>query len=239
MQRLSSMNPLPVIVTGTIIPHASFVAISDPLVRRNQYVEALSVLSHHSIVWFLENSDYDIDSDPTFRLPNLTVVRYPEYDPSWHALGKGYQEFRMLDSFLARAEAPRRFIKLSGRRILLQMDAFQARYQTPGLQWMDRWQNDGFADTTFFCCDLDFYRQYLSGRYAEANDADGRVIEHVIYDALRSAHGVQFHPFTPRFQGYHGTSGNRMKGTRHIPTETRRLLRRLMGKTLLDKAIFG
>ncbi len=171
-------------------------------------------------------------------MDNLSVRRFPDYEPSWHDLGKGYQEFLMLDRFLSGQDAPSRFIKLSGRRILIQMDSFQKRYAKQGLQWFDRWQNDGFADTTFFCCDLDFYRKYLIGTYVTANDAEGNIVEHVVYAALRDAPGVRFHPVTPRFIGYHGTSGTQIRSQRHIPTEVRRICRRLLGKTVLDKTIF-
>lgn len=227
---------LPLVVTGTIIPQASFVFIQNWQIRRNQYLESLLNMCKETRVFFLENSTYDLENDSDFRHPNLSLVKLQDNESAYE-LGKGFQEFRMLDAFLDQDDAPQRFIKLSGRRTLKQLAFFQRRYAHTGRQWFDLWQNDRFCDTSFFCCDRDFYRQYVKGLYREANDAAGRIIEHVLYDALEAQSGIQFHPITPLFSGQHGTSGNPLKDNYHIPSELRRHLRRLLGKTKLDKKI--
>lgn len=227
---------IPLIITGTIVPQSSFVHITDWQLRRDQYLKALRYFCARDTVFFLENSSYDVDADADFRMANLTVVKLRDAE-SEHALGKGYQEFRMLDQFLDHDDAPRRFMKLSGRRTLKQIDYFQRAYAQSHIQWFDLWQNDGFADTTFFCCDRDFYREHLRGLYREANDATGAIIEHIVYRALAPLRGVRFHPITPLYEGQHGTSGNPLKGRRHIPTELRRFFRALLGKTKLDQRI--
>lgn len=227
---------LPLVVTGTIVPQASFVFIQNWQTRRKQYLESLSAMIRETRVYFLENSTYDLENDPDFRHPNLSLIKLRDTESAYE-LGKGFQEFRMLDAFLDRDEAPQRFIKLSGRRTLKQQAFFQRRYARSGRQWFDLWQNDRFCDTSFFCCDRDFYRQHVKGLYREANDAAGRIIEHVLYDALASLPNIQFHPITPLFLGQHGTSGNPLKDNHHIPTELRRYFRRLLGKTKLDQKI--
>ncbi|PIX97965.1 MAG: hypothetical protein COZ24_02665 [Hydrogenophilales bacterium CG_4_10_14_3_um_filter_63_21] len=229
---------LPLIITGTIIPQASFVHIADWQVRRQQYLEALRYFCERGYrVFFLENSAYDMDADPDFAMAHLTTVKLRDEDASGYQRGKGYQEFKMLDRFLASEQAPQRFFKLSGRRTLHQISYFQNRYRAPGRQWFDLWQNDAFADTTFFCCDLDFYDQHLRALYAQADDGSGRIIEKVVYAALHGLPAVRFHPLTPLFTGQHGTSGNKLKGKYHFPTEMRRKLRSLLGKHKLDKRI--
>lgn len=227
---------LPLVITGTIVPQSSFVHITDWRQRRDQYLQSLAYFCARDRVFFLENSAYEIESDPGFALPGLSVVKLRDSE-SAAELGKGYQEFRMLDEFLDRADAPARFMKLSGRRTLKQIDAFQQRYAASRTQWFDLWQNDGFADTTFFCCDLDFYRRHLRGLYRQADDARGEIIEKIVYRALADVPGVRFHPFTPLYEGQHGTSGNPLKGRRHIPTELRRFFRAALGKTKLDQRI--
>lgn len=229
---------LPIVITGTIIPQASFVQIADWQVRRQQYLEALRYFCERGYqVFFLENSAYDLDADPDFDMPHLTTLKLRDDEPGGHQRGKGYQEFKMLDRFLASELAPRRFIKLSGRRTLHQIIYFQHRYRTPGKQWFDLWQNDGFADTTFFCCDLDFYDRHLRNLYTQANDTTGHIIEKVVYAALHELSDIYFHPLTPLFTGQHGTSGNTLKGKYHFPTEMRRKLRSILGKHKLDKRI--
>jgi hypothetical protein len=229
---------LPIIITGTIVPQSNFVHIVDWQVRKQQYLEALRYFCADYRVIFLENSAYDFAADNSFEMPNLSVVKLRDQDAAGFERGKGYQEFKMLDAYLAREDAPRRFMKLSGRRTLKQIGYFQRKYADSRYQWFDLWQNDRFADTSFFCCDLDFYNAHLRGLYAQANDGAGIIIERVVYDALESVPNVRFHPITPLYEGQHGTSGNRLKGKRHIPTEMRRLFRALMGKTKLDKRIF-
>lgn len=227
---------LPLIITGTIVPQSSFVHIKDVDLRREQYLTALRYFCTRDTVFFLENSTYDIEADSAFRMDNLHVVKLRD-DESDFNLGKGYQEFRMLDRFLSMDSAPARFMKISGRRTLKQIDYFQQKYADSRVQWFDLWQNDGFADTTLFCCDRDFYNAHLRGLYRQANDATGAIIEKIVYQALAPLPGVRFHPITPLYEGQHGTSGNPLKGRRHIPTELRRFFRALMGKTKLDQRI--
>lgn len=229
---------LPIIITGTIVPQSNFVRIVDWQVRRDQYLNALRYFCARYQVVFLENSSYDLSADASFEMANLTVVKLRDTESAAHDLGKGYQEFKMLDAYLGDASAPRRFIKLSGRRTLKQIDYFQSKYSESPYQWFDLWQNDRFADTTFFCCDRDFYNTHIRGLYRQANDAAGMIIEKVIYNALEAVPNVRFHSITPLYEGQHGTSGNRLKGKRHIPTEARRFFRSLLGKTKLDKRIF-
>ena len=228
---------LPIIITGTIVPQSNFVRIADWQVRRDQYVDALRYFCARYSVVFLENSSYDLSADRDFEMSNLSVVKLRDAERAARDLGKGYQEFKMLDRYLSDERAPGRFIKLSGRRTLKQIDRFQSLYAESAYQWFDLWQNDRFADTTFFCCDRKFYDSRLRGLYRQANDAAGVIIEKVVYDALESVPGIRFHPMTPLYEGRHGTSGNRLKGKRHIPTEARRFFRSLLGKTKLDKRI--
>jgi len=229
---------LPLVITGTIIPQSNFVRITDWRLRRDQYLDALRYFCTGNKVFFLENSAYEIHADNSFELKNLTLVKLPDSE-NCYDLGKGHQEFKMLDRFLLTDLAPLRFLKLSGRRKLLQIDYFQAKYTQNRWQYFDLWQNDGFADTSFFCCDLAFYNAHLRGIYARANDSTGAIIEKLTYRALANTPEVRFHPITPLYMGQHGTSGNKLKSKYHIPTELRRIFRRLQGKTKMDKKILG
>ncbi len=228
---------LPIIITGTIVPQSNFVRIRDWRERRGQYIHALRFFCRDYGVIFLENSAYDFSCDNGFDIDNLTIIKLRDADSAGYELGKGHQEFKMLDAFLATGDAPSRFIKLSGRRTLKQIAYFQHNYARSTCQWFDLWQNDGFADTTFFCCDRNFYNAHLRGLYLLANDASGAIIEKIVYQALVQVPGIRFHPVTPLYEGVHGTSGNRLKGKRHLPTEARRFFRALLGKTRLDKRI--
>ena len=228
---------LPIIITGTVIPQSNFVKVQDWRIRRQQYIDSLRYFCRNNKVFFLENSVYDLTSDKDFAIDNLTIVKLYESHNAGFNLGKGYQEFKMIDTFLSSEDAPSRFIKLSGRRVLKQIEYFQQRYSDSQFQWFDLWQNDKFADTTFFCSDRDIYNTHLRGLYLRANDSTGMFIEKIVYQSLASISGIRFHPITPLYEGQHGTSGNRLKGKLHIPTEARRFFRSLLGKTKLDKKI--
>lgn len=228
---------LPIVITGTIIPQSNFVHFTDWQVRKRQYLDSLRYFCDDYKVIFLENSIYDFASDNSFDINNLTVIKLRDAEEASYARGKGFQEFKMLDKYLSDDGAPQRFIKLSGRRTLKQIAYFQKKYAESSCQWLDLWQNDRFADTSFFCCDREFYNKHIRGLYLHANDAQGAIIERIVYDALETVQNVKFHPTTPLYEGQHGTSGNALKGEHHIPTQARRLFRSLLGKTKLDKRI--
>jgi len=56
-----------IVLTGTIKPNSNFVAVKSVSERRKQYLEAIKYYCKFCPVWFLENSEYDIESDNDFK----------------------------------------------------------------------------------------------------------------------------------------------------------------------------
>ncbi len=230
---------LPVVMTGTIVPNSNFLKVQDVAVRKQQYVEALRYFAALGPVFFIENSSYPLLDDPDFQIPGVRCFQFAAGLPEDFERGKGYQEFRMLDAFVASEHCPPRFFKLTGRRTVINFRYFQRKYQRSTFQYFDLWKNAHFADTSFFCCDKAFYQAHLSGLYTQADDAAGRFIEKVVYPVLHEQHTVRFHPVPARYEGVAGTSGNRLKAKPHLPSILRRRLRAWLGKRDLDQRILG
>jgi hypothetical protein len=175
-------------VTGTIVPNSTYVAHNDINSRRKEYLDNLrfyvSVFPKGSI-YFLENSAYDLARDEEFqelfKNNSITLLKYPVSDK--YNLGKGYQEFQMLDQAIEQlAGHYTSFIKVTGRyrvtNILKLTGVTKAEFI------VDCHKKPKVAQTNVFYVTAEFYKKYLKGLYQNADDSKHHFIEKVIYDAL-------------------------------------------------------
>lgn len=165
-------------------------------------------------LFFLENSDFDLESDPDFKAYSDTnrffIQRYqPHVDAT---KGKGFQEFYMLDQFFAAPSEYRLTTKVSGRYIVRNI-AKLLKHSDQGIQ-IDLHRKPGVAITGFFVVSDDFYRNHISGLYRNADDDAHRYIEHVLFDTLRQPElksQVALLPYNPRYEGISGSHGASMR----------------------------
>lgn len=172
-----------IVLTGTIKPNSNFVAVKSVDERRKQYLEAIKYYCRFCPVWFLENSEYDIESDNEFKkIDGLIVVKCPvskAYDK-----GKGYQEFEMLDRFFLRNDIPEIIIKVTGRYII---DDF-SRIVRDSLAMdeasvlIDLHKKYNYADTYLLTFKTSYYRKNLMGLFKRVNDSIGIYVEHIYYE---------------------------------------------------------
>ncbi len=200
-----------IIMTGTIVPQSNFTVIDDWRVRRAEYIKSINFYKKFGVViYFIENSIYDIEGDNEFNQENLHIVKYIEDNKNSYNFGKGYQEFKMIDNFIDNNEAISSFFKITGRRIVSNFKFYIDKYNEEGKARFDVSRNFKFVDTSFFFCNRRFYIQHIKNKYAFVNDADGIFIERVLYREFIENNSYIFHFPTPRFHGVSGSSGERL-----------------------------
>jgi hypothetical protein len=202
---------MPIVLTATIVPNQVDGAAANPQARLAEYLKTLQFYSEHAPVIFLENSGYPLERHREFaETARLRVKRFP---PSAHpGRGKGYQEFEMLDAWLAAEENPPvRWLKISGRYQLHNIDAIlnECRTEQRGGLIIDQVARTGLARTYSFCADTDFYRQQLGGLYQQCDDRTSEWIERVLFRKLKTvpAGKVRFFVTQPRITAIAGSSG--------------------------------
>ncbi|HEX5398089.1 MAG TPA: hypothetical protein VFY06_03470, partial [Verrucomicrobiae bacterium] len=101
----STPDELPIVLTATIIPNAPGAVAVDPQTRLAEYLRVAQFCRQFAPVFFLENSSYPLERHPEFaESPRFRVRRFP---PSASPeRGKGFQEFEMLDAWLASEPQP-------------------------------------------------------------------------------------------------------------------------------------
>lgn len=202
-------------LTGTIVPNTVMVQRSDVNVRLKDYKCSIEFyLSETDLpVFFLENSDYDLEKDPEFQAyleTNRFFVQRFEAHPDAEK-GKGFQEFYMLDQFFATDKAQGCTAKISGRYIIRNINNLLLPSAHP--MQIDLHRKMKVAITGFFVVENDFYRKELTGIYVRANDGEHRYIEHVLYDSLRHPRlksQVALLPENPEYEGISGSHGASM-----------------------------
>jgi len=169
-------------------------------------------------IYFLENSDYDLDSDKDFQefqnLQRFTVLRFSPHPNT--KKGKGFQEFYTLDRFVKDHLHSNSFIKVTGRYIVKNIAELIANLKAPIN--IDLHKKMKVAITGFFAMEKNFYLQYFYGKYADADDQAGRFIEHVVYDQIITADlksKTALLPFNPQYRGVSGSYGGSLQRNKY------------------------
>jgi hypothetical protein len=177
---------IPVVLTATITPNVTGSASLNPETRLAEYRQVLQFCQQFAPVIFLENSGYPLERHPEFaESPRLRVRRFaPSASPE---RGKGYQEFEMLDAWLAaEPQPPARWLKITGRYHLLNLPAILAecRREKNYLLLIDQLRRQQMARTYLFCTSTEFYRAHLKSLYRQCDDRTGDWIERVLFREL-------------------------------------------------------
>lgn len=181
------MSPIPIVMTATVVPNVSGAASADPAERRGEYLRAVRFYSGLADrVFFLENSDYPLDEDPAFRdQKRLLIRKFPR--SASPERGKGFQEFEMLDAWVAsEADCPPCWIKVTGRYIVRNMDKILAECERDSGHSIivDQTPRSEKARTSLFFAKTEFYRQRLRGLYRRCDDRSGAWIERIMFREL-------------------------------------------------------
>jgi hypothetical protein len=205
-------DDLPIILTATIIPNVTGAASTDPATRLGEYRQVLQYCQRFAPVIFLENSGYPLERHPEFAgSPRLRVHRFaPSTSPE---RGKGFQEFEMIDAWLAgEPHPPARWLKLTGRYQLLNLDAVLAecRREKRCALLIDQLAKQRFARTHLFCVTTEFYQERIKNLYRQCDDGRGEFIEHVLFRGLEkiSPGRVRIFKTQPDFRVRLGSTGS-------------------------------
>lgn len=204
--------PLAIVLTGSIKPAATFVAVTDIAQRRAQYLEALNFYRRFVPVFFLENSSYDLAADADFSLDGVLHRKFsmlPEMER-----GKGYQEFAMMDAWYAEeTERPLRFLKITGRYLVKNVAALleECRRAANEEILIDRHRPLRVALTSLFSASWLAYGAHLKGLHREMDDSRGIWAEHVYYRALADNVAARAFAHEPDVHGLSGSTGISMQ----------------------------
>lgn len=227
-----------IVLTGTIVPNAPFVAPCRPESRKEEYLTAIRYYRQFAPVYFLENSTYPLLEDPDFiGLENVMIRKLPV--SARPQRGKGYQEFEMLDAWLAaEAQPPRRFLKITGRYRYLNFDSIfrDCFSERRDIVVIDQHCRSGFAVSQLMYLPTTVYDRACKGLFEECDDDDGHWIEKVLYRRFQR-NDIRTRTFRsePWLCAISGTSGlqvldGRMK---HAAKSAARILNRALNKKYL------
>jgi hypothetical protein len=241
MRSAADFHPeIPVVLTATVTPNVTGAA-GNPESRLAEYRQVMQFCQQFAPVFFLENSSYPLERHPEFaESPRLRIRRF---SPSQSGeRGKGFQEFEMLDAWLAaEPHPPARWLKITGRYQLLNLAAILAdcrRDQARALL-LDQLYRRKWARTYLFCVATPFYQTQLQGLYRQCDDRRGAdyFIERVLFRQLAQAPAGQVRLFQtqPRLRAIAGTSGAAFPSGRFqwLAKQCLRALNRLVNRRYL------
>jgi hypothetical protein len=204
-----------IILTGTVVPNVDFVSRTDVQQRVQDYIRCISFYLSETPhpIFFAENSGFDPNASKSFA-PFLADERFrwASVEPhSNRSRGKGFQEFYTLDQLIGRGYGEPYFVKITGRYLVRNVNSLIRKMKAP--LHIDLHRKMKVAITGFFGVDAGFYRSHLKGTYSEANDGEGRFIEHVIYNTIQAkqlSHQVDLLPENAIYEGVSGSHGGSM-----------------------------
>ncbi len=202
---------IPIVLTGTVIPNGVTVDAATIEKRVADYVAAVEIYQRFATVFFLENSKYPLEQHPEFRGTDRLLVR--RFPPSpVPERGKGYQEFEMLDSWLAsETRPPEKWLKITGRYRFRNISAIlnECQRDTNAGLLIDQIPRAGWARAFYFCARTEFYRAKLRGLYAQCDDRTDTCIEKVLFQELKNVKAGEVRSFAtqPLIEAIVGSSG--------------------------------
>lgn len=205
------MHKISFVLTGTIVPNSTFVVHDNVEKRREEYLRAIRFYSQIGTVYFLENSSYDLLNDRDFtKMKNVNIRKFPKSDN--YNKGKGYQEFEMLDAWVAaEEELPDRWIKITGRYIIENIKSMVEKCTSEVQREFiaDAYLKKRVVNTFIFYITTDFYRKYITGIYQECDDSKGLWIEKILFNKMGMFPLEKFSYFNsqPKLSGLSGTTG--------------------------------
>lgn len=208
---ISFSDEMPVVLTATIVPNVTGTAVRNPEVRVAEYLRTLKFCQQFAPVIFLENSCYPLERHPEFKeTSRLRVHRFPL--SARPERGKGYQEFEMLDAWIAsESKPPARWLKISGRYLPLNLATILAecRREQEYQMLIDQVARLRRVRTYLFCISTIFYQEHFRGLFRLCDDRSGDWIEHVVFRELEKlpCPPVRFPKTQPRLQAIDGSTG--------------------------------
>jgi hypothetical protein len=197
---LDSKSLIPAIVlTGTIVPNTDlYTKYINPQQRRQEYLDALYFYSQFGRVYFLENSSYPLENDADFQhIPNVVLRKLPI--SAFPQKGKGFQEFEMLDCWVAQErDIPHSWLKVTGRYIYFYFqEIYNECLSNPDKDLIiNQYLFSKWSDTGLFFIETDYYRKNIAGLYSKCNDRDNLFVEAVLFDRLKSLNTKEFKRFS-------------------------------------------
>jgi hypothetical protein len=234
---MQTISPIPIVLTGTIAPNQLADAVRDPQVRKTEYLQAIDFYSPFSErIFFLENSSYPLRKEIAFsqfqnlHLRELPTSKHPER-------GKGFQEFEMLDMWMATESLlPACWLKISGRYIIRNIGEIleECGHETRASLIIDQNARSCTARTQIFYAASEPYLRTLKDIYRECDDRAGHWIERALFKALKKNPEMAFRFFKhrPDLVGRSGTTGEEYPASA-LGRSLKQILR--TGNRLFDK----
>lgn len=211
-------------LTGCINPkRMAYTVLNDPLVRRQQYVDAINWYLYNTTlqILFVENSNNDLSNDfvNAINEKKLEILTFDgnDYDRS---KGKGYGEALIIDygmrhsKFLNTSSSDVFVIKVTGRLICNNISKLYMRYNHKNTVYAninkDDW-NGNIANSQVVMAPMSFWRRVFLPKKENINDTLYCHFEHVLYDSIMEwiRNGGYHREFweIPIIEGISGTSG--------------------------------
>lgn len=208
------------LITGCINVHKNmpYLTVRNIEQRLKEYYNtirwAITETNFDKIV-FCENSNYKIDTDEFVKLASNANKKF-EYltfagdTYQSNKKGKGYGEGEIVKFAIAKSKLladEKKFFKITGRLKVLNIDSL---VQNTNRNYFMIRRNLKQVDTRIYCIDKEIFLKILVNTYVHVDDNNGRYLEHVYYDALKT-NKVRFRTFyhRPLFSGVSGTTGKK------------------------------
>lgn len=217
---LCPMSDACIVMTATVEPNAVIVERSDVKQRLSDYKLCVDfyLKSTDLPIYFVENSEFDLDSDPDFKeyekAERFTIIRVKSLPEK--TKGKGYQEFYAMDRAIGEKITESFIIKVTGRYLVRNISDLIPGMKSP--LNIDMHRKMAVAITGFFGVEKECYQNYFAGLYKQVDDSEGVFIEHVLYREIVSTHLIEktsLLPLNPQYEGISGSHGNSMKRNKY------------------------
>lgn len=220
MEKINDSQSTLIFLTGTVKPSTNIylTKLLDPVIRKSQYIEAITFYLKHTNckILFVENSGTDISSFflNSKYLKRLEFINFygNEYDAS---LGKGFGEMEIIEKAIEKSTFFKNanfIFKITGRYKILNIKKFLKRIKNEKdvEATADLRNNLRYSDSFIFGAVVDFFELLvLQKKYL--NDSEGITFEiclrNAIFEFIKSNRRFELFSYKPNVEGFSGTNG--------------------------------
>lgn len=213
------------IITTTLYVNSNFTVVTDPAVRKKQYIDSILFYMQTELIDSIiicDNSNYDFsqceeiqDALKKYKHNKIEILHFSGDVPNIMKQGKGYGEGEIMAYIFTHSKLLQNtssFFKVTGRVNVLNIDLV-IRNVNPAhncfqIMSFNPWGNVKKVESRFYHCTKATFSEHLLNAYKEVNDAQGYYLEHAYYDHLVQGK-VVYRRFKrlPYFEGISGSTG--------------------------------
>lgn len=214
---------IPLLLTSTIFPNASYTTITDNSLRLEQYRAAIYFwLAYTKVkkIVFCDNSNVSpLSEDELINLQSvfdkkIEILNFFSDEKKVKEKGKGFGEGEIIKYALENSihlKLSDSFYKCTGRIVVSNFDEITSNFHNESVFYLRSANLIDQIDTRFFLVKKEIYLKYIVDAHEYVNDDNYIYLEHCVFNSIKGNTKNRYFTRYPKYLGVSGSTGDTYK----------------------------